>query len=647
MTLLSPLALFGLLALPLLVVFYLFRPEPRQHKSTTYFLWREAVPDSQGGTFARRLQSNPLLWLQLLVLLLLVLFLCRLATPWTSQTPTASRVILILDRSASLKAENAFERARETAKEAVNSMLGFRFSGSTPEVMLIAVDREAQVLVPFTKDASMLQEALDNLQVTDLPDQLETLGPFLKSLVKAHKAKIWLIGDRLPTELQVGGLQFTSVASKLDNNTGVSSFSVRNPDPERGQKKPFLYSRVDNFSNSAQRRILRLEKMNPEAPDRVEAVLLERTLMLAAQSGQTVMEPLSASRFEPDAASVFRMTLSPVPGEEADVFAPDDQAFCVVPPFQQEKILVALAPGFKAGFLLRAIAASAGSKVVKLSELLAKSDPPPIDLLLCSPDFKVPKDLDVHSRFFLAPPPSDSEERRAGRLQMSGENPPLVSDSGVEWSRQSVQITLTEPLGQGEIPLLESGGLPALSLSGLNEGVPSLHWKFPLAYSSLPLSTGLPVVVGRFIDTYSRRAGVTLEGSGATGLALKRPTGYHWAGTLQLSPLSKLASSRAQERLISAESPVIPPPTYCGIYTLAAERSGATQLLAVNLFSHQESALERTSSDASFESEFKPSADEQEQREQTQYREVGSPFLFLCLLLLLLEAWVFLKRGRP
>lgn len=101
MTVLNPLALLGLLALPILVLFYLFRPEPRRQQSTTYFLWKAAVPESAGGKFANRLQNNPLLWLQLLILLLILLFLSRLASPWVSQRPTANRVVLMIDRSAS------------------------------------------------------------------------------------------------------------------------------------------------------------------------------------------------------------------------------------------------------------------------------------------------------------------------------------------------------------------------------------------------------------------------------------------------------------------------------------------------------------------------------------------------------------------
>ena len=185
---LNPLALLGLLFLPLLIVLYLFRPDPRRQQSTSYFLWKAAVPESAGGTFANRLQSNPLLWLQLLFLLLVLLFLCRLATPWISQKPASNRVILLIDRSASMQAEDAFERARESALEAVDQMLGVTFSGSSTEVMLIAVDREPRVLVPFTKDEATLTEALESLEATDLPDGLDELGPFVRSLVKAHRA---------------------------------------------------------------------------------------------------------------------------------------------------------------------------------------------------------------------------------------------------------------------------------------------------------------------------------------------------------------------------------------------------------------------------------------------------------------------------
>ena len=645
MTLLNPAALFGLLLVPILVIFYLFRPEPRQQQSTTYFLWKQAIPDSQGATFARRLQSNPLLWLQILILLLLVLFLSRLSSPWVNQVPLASRVILILDRSASMSAGGAFERAVKKADAAVDSMLGFRLTGSAPEVMLIAVDREPRVLVPFTQDANALKSALAELRPSDLPDDLERMSPFLRSLIKSHRAKIWIFGDRFPESLHLPGVQFSSVAVSDNDNAGVMSFTVSAPDPSRGQDKPFLYARVENFSDTAQHRLVRIEKMTVATPDRVEAVIFEKTLLLSANSGKTLVESVPASRFEADTASLFRFQLLPIPGEPEDVFPTDNVAYTVVESFRNENVVVATSPGIKATFLLRAIAASRGIKVVELEQVLALPDPPSVDLLLAAPDTPLPSKLKVRSRFTLAPSPQEKEKPEVSRLQLSEKDAPLVSDSGVEWERMKVQITDLRPLKEGELELLQSREGPALTLSGLNEGLPSLHWRFPLEYSSLPLSAGLPVIVGRFIDHYSRNSTVPVAGSLTTAGPFPRPSGHKWRDELWITPLTQKARALGGELEFESQARELTPPEQIGVYTLGS--SLASEPLAVNLASHSESKLPRLLEDLNFESDEGSPLVQEDGLSQIQYREVGMLFLLLSLLILLWEAALFLKRGRP
>lgn len=638
MTLLAPLALAGLLSLPLLVVFYLFRPEPRQQSSTTYFLWKEAAPESQGGKFATRLRHNPLLWLQLFLLLLFVLFLARPAVPWISRAPQGERLVIVIDQSASMRAGGAFERARKSARDAVEDLLGFRLVGGTPEVMLISVDSQPHVLVPFTKDGQKLTRALDQMQVTDLPDQLETMRPFLASLVKSHKATLWLFGDHLPEDLKLAGLQFTSVADKTDDNCAILSFSVRNPDPERSLDRPFLYARIENFSDTAQQRVVKLEKLDRDNPGSVEALVLEKNLLLPAQSGQTLVEVVSSARLHPTDTTLFRLTLSPISGSPRDVFPTDDVAFCVVPPFNADRVLVALAPQVKSAFLLRAVAAAHGSKVIPVKELLAQRDPTPVDLYLGPVGSPPPTSLKVRSIFYLAPPPP--KDSRVSALRVPDPGAPLIKDSGIEWVRQRVEVTDKTPLAADETVLLDTSEGAALTLSGATSGQPALHWRFPLSHSSLPLSPALPLLVGRFIDGYSRFNGVPAAGSITTSSVLSRPVGAVWSGPLVLEPVAGNASNSTQT---PAEAGLVRLPPQQGLYQLKADEH--SEFLAVNLFSNQESKLPRTYRDANFEPEHGQGSGKVV--DETRYRQVGTPLLALALLLLLVEAAVFLKRGRP
>lgn len=645
MSLLSPWGLWWLLSVPLLVTFYLFRPEPRRHLSTTFFLWRRSQPESQGGVYAKRLRSNPLLWLQILVLILLSLYLARPATLWSTLVPTSERVVLVVDRSASMQAGGAFEQAVEKAGEAVDGLFGFANFGSEPEVMLIAVDREPQIVVPFTGDAQQLRSALRDLRPTEVGDRLETLRPFLASLISDQKASVWVFGDHLPAELELPGLQFTACGKEVALNSGLVAFSVE-LSQEGGTLKPFIYARVQNFAASAEQRLLRVEKMSLETPDRVEAVVTETSLLLPAGGGQTVSQVFPAARLSTSEPSLFRARVMPVPGAVGageDGFPVDDVAYTVAPPYGQQRVRVAVTSDLKASFLVRALLATGGVELLEWDKLLKAPDDLPVDLLVGPPHQTLPSRPLVRTRFEVA----EATPLESTPVEVLSANPdqPLVKDAGVEWGRLLVQRDPAWKVESGETTLLSTASGPALTLKGVGEGQPTLCWRFPLAYSSLPLSPALPVLVSRFLDDYSRPASGGLPGSVATNERHTRPAGLTWKGPLEIAP--QLASPLARISRAGEGEEKLPRLAYAGFYQVHNEKNGARAALAANLFSPIESALPRTGEDRAFGKEETAGGTGPSTVRQRQYRESTTLLAGLALLVLLLEAAVFLWRGRP
>ena len=651
MSLLSPWGLWWLVTLPILVTFYLFRPEPRRRLSTTFFLWRRSQPDSQGGVYAKRLRHNPLMWLQLLILALLCLYLARPATSWSTVVPTSEKVVIVIDRSASMKAGEAFEQAVDKAEDAVDGLFGFANFGSHPEVMLMTVDREPQILVPFTQDAVILRTALAELQPGEVPDRLETLRPFLASLISDQKATVWLFSDHLPAELELPGLQFTACGVAVAANAGLVAFSVE-LSQESGSLKPFIYARVQNFSKSAEQRLLRVEKMDADDPDKVLATVVETSLLLPAEGGQTISQPFPANRLETDRPSLFRASLLPLPGANAaalsqDGFAVDDIAYTVAPAYGKQRVTVSVTPDLKASFLVRALLATNQVEVLEWERLRGQPDPPPLDLLICAPGFRLPAKPTVRTRFLVteATPPEATpvEVLRADAGQ------PLVKDAGVEWSRLRVQRDVAWPTDAKETVLLSTATGPALTLQGIAEGQPTLAWRFPLAYSSLPLSPALPVLVGRFLDDYGKPAAQAILGSLTTTERRGRPAGATWTGALELEP----ESGQPDKVTVDGQDRQFPRLAYSGFYRAQNLDSGSSALLAVNLFSTSEGSLPHTEGDRSFNAEEGAAAPAAAAGaaaaagQQRQYRESSTPLAALALLVLLLEAAVFLRRGRP
>ena len=642
MSFLSPWALWWLISLPLLVTFYLFRPEPLRRLSSAFFLWKKSVPESQGGVFAQRLRSNPLLWLQLLVLLLLSLYLARPATSWKSVLPTNSKIVLVVDCSASMRTDNAFTEAKEKVGQALDGLFGVTNFGSHPEVMLIAVDREPRILVPFTRDSAQLRSALAALSASEIPDRLESLRPFLANLITEKKASIWLFGDHLPTDLELPGLQFSRCGSRPLSNVGVTAFSIE-VSRESGSPKPMVYLRAQSFSDNAEQRLLRVESLQLTRPEQAQSVIFEQLVTLPAQGGRTISQPFLATRLSATEATLFRATLLPTPGGSRDQFPVDDTAYATAPPFGADRTTVAFSPDLKGGFLLRALMAYPGVEVLDWKAFQAQTGQRPLDLLVSSPNFPLPSSVPVRTRILIT-----EEAPKAGTpvetLQPESHQE-MVSNAGVEWERLRVQRASDWPRFNDEQVLLRTASGPALTLSGLAAGRPTLSWRFPLSHSSLPLSPALPILTSRFLRTYAQPPTQVLPRSLSTQERLNRPSGRNWSGPLEFTGVAGSSRKDATVLKLDSNENQLPRFPVSGLYQVR-NRDGESAWIAVNLFSPTESALPWSDADQTFPTESTPDSPEASQ-DQQQFRLVNAPLAAIALLLLFLEAYLLLRRGRP
>jgi hypothetical protein len=105
MPFLNPLALLGLLSIVPLIVIYLIRPRPKEILFSSNIFLREG--EAERSAVLSRLISDPLFWVQLLVLCSLSV---AAAGPYTLEEGAASsHLVVVLDASASM--ENSFPRA--------------------------------------------------------------------------------------------------------------------------------------------------------------------------------------------------------------------------------------------------------------------------------------------------------------------------------------------------------------------------------------------------------------------------------------------------------------------------------------------------------------------------------------------------------
>ena len=135
-----PLALAGLAALPVLLGIYFLRRRFRTQPVSSLLLWGVFSRAAEGGKRIKRMEWPLLFFLELLVLLFLV---TAAVDPRWSLARSRKRLIVVLDNSASMLADNGSGSARERAitsivREAERGRFGavlFMLTGRPPQQM--------------------------------------------------------------------------------------------------------------------------------------------------------------------------------------------------------------------------------------------------------------------------------------------------------------------------------------------------------------------------------------------------------------------------------------------------------------------------------------------------------------------------------
>src|SRR5512142_257544 len=102
-------------AVPLLLLLYFLKLKRREVIVSSTLLWKRAVQDLQVNAPFQKLRKNLLLFLQLAILLAALLALARPII--RTNVTDASRVVLLIDNSASMNAKEGDRTRLELAKE--------------------------------------------------------------------------------------------------------------------------------------------------------------------------------------------------------------------------------------------------------------------------------------------------------------------------------------------------------------------------------------------------------------------------------------------------------------------------------------------------------------------------------------------------
>lgn len=154
-----------------LVLFYFLKLRRSRQEVPSLLLWRQVLQDQRVNSPFQRFKRNILLLLQLLLLLLLVL--AAMQPYWRGQANATRRLPVLIDASASMAAldkaggSSRLDVARERLREIIDNL------ASDQEICLIAFGRTGRKLTDFTSNRRILRDALDALEIQDVPSNVE------------------------------------------------------------------------------------------------------------------------------------------------------------------------------------------------------------------------------------------------------------------------------------------------------------------------------------------------------------------------------------------------------------------------------------------------------------------------------------------
>jgi len=217
MEFLNPAALYGLLALPLLLIPYLIRRKPKRVIFSSLLLFTEPGTRA-GGRPLGRLRLPLIFFLQLLLLTLLIL---ALGEPVFSLR--VSNVAIVLDNSASMQTlenqQTRFALAQEKARELLVDM------GVTGKVDLYLTAPRLEKVRGATFEPAEAAAVLIALAPYDLADTPIDYQSSLSQMAKERKYdRVFLITDH-PAVGQTDTLRVITVGQPRDN-FAVNSFDI-------------------------------------------------------------------------------------------------------------------------------------------------------------------------------------------------------------------------------------------------------------------------------------------------------------------------------------------------------------------------------------------------------------------------------------
>ena len=480
----TPLALIGLLSLPVIVAFYMLRLRRRDVLVGSTFLWQQLVRDVEANAPWQRLRFS---WLLLVQLLVAALVVGAAARPFTaSQSDLAANVVLIVDTSTSMAARDGdgerIGEARERARAVVERM---------PEggrVTVVAAADTASILVSESDDRAAAIEAIGDIEAAQAPGDLTDAFALASALAARDSDSTVVVvtdasGDRLPAA-GIGAPVIVERVGATDANQAIAALSALR---RAGGAQLDVFVAVANHSASEAARRLEIYADG--------ALIDARELVIPPdQRSEALIGTV------PPATSVIEARLA---GDDA--LGVDDRAFALAPDEETTRALV-VGPG--SAFLESALA------LLPRLELFAVGEEGYEDAMAEAGEDGAPYGLVVFDRV-LPPSPPDVpalyidpvEDGPYGTIEGRLEAPALDRADPAEPLLRFVDLTTVhigrarevEPATGLRAIVRTAAGTPLIGV-GAEGGRRLAYIGFDLGESDLPLQTAFPLLMSNLVE---------------------------------------------------------------------------------------------------------------------------------------------------
>ena len=562
MSFLSPLALIGLLFVPLVLAMYLLKLRRDERVVPSTLLWQKLLTDIEANAPWQKLRRSLLLLLQLLLVALLAILAAR---PFLERPAgLAGDVVVVIDTSASMAAVDVPpDRLAEAKRLVIEALKELPANGT---VSVIAAGSTARVVVNGTTDIGRVRAAIEGIAATpatgDLGDAL-TLADALAS--RAGDADILVATDAalaIEPRARVGHEVKVLQVGRERRNQAIVALAVR---PSSSGVTRSVFVSVANLD---------IEEAKRRIEFYADDVLIEAQEPITLRP-QTRTEVLVDDI--PQGATVIEVRLAAVTGTEAnDHLAADDRAWAIVPEERLREILIVGEgdPYLETALSFLPNVELFGVKPAEYPAKAARPDGTSWDLIIFE-DF-VPVELPRTPVLLIGPPKSSDLGEVTGTLTDPGfgtlpPDEPILSFVDLSSVHIGKAAKMTLPAWARTV-IPGPAGAPLL-YAGEFDGRRAAVLTFLPRNSDLPLQVAFPILLanltGELFGGSTAPADAVAPGdpvllpipNGATALVVTRPDG----STVELAPATagsaSVTFSQTEMLGVYSAQPVFPAPT--------------------------------------------------------------------------------------